>query len=372
MNNGFVSELLPLGSPDRDPGCDPSVKSPLEAKHKQRSLGAPISLMNTLDLSLVRCRLSSSTTSFTKSMFNMARFPDFPMFERHDDSDDSDDYNDVNDTTLNDEDLLSSPTMKPKPPATIRRTQSLFDKPSQVDIHFEYTDHLAASLISTFKVSNDSIPRIDETELKKIIDGVHADLFDEYIIIDCRFPYEFEGGHIVNAINIASQSDLEEHFIVNHSLEAGNRRRLLIFHCEYSIFRGPNMAGHLRKTDRIYNSERYPYLIYPDIVVLEGGYKRFFDNCKQYCFPQSYVEMKDNKHKRTCEVEMSKVLQASKLTRARSFNHFPPRLSISHARSSSLTTLFSSSEQNLALGTSTPALRKCRSSKIHKKERREV
>lgn len=354
-----MNELM--SSPDRDPAM-----SPLENR-KRRPLGSLSSLVNTLE--------SSVMSRISKSVSLMARFPDFlknslndvPIFDRHDDTDNDDE----NDSTLNDEDFLNSPTMKSKPPAVIRRTQSLFTDVTQVDIQLQSNDYLSTSGISTFTVSNDPIPRINESELKNIIEGVHSKVYDEYIVIDSRFPYEFEGGHIINAVNIALQSDLEERFVVNQDMTS-NKRRLLIFHCEYSIFRGPTMANHLRKIDRIYNSDRYPYLLYPDIVVLEGGYKRFFDKYKEHCFPQSYVEMKDTKHKRTCEVEMSKVLQASKLTRAKSFNQFQPRLSVSHARSSSFTALLSSSDQNLSLGASTPSLRKSRSSKIHKKERRDL
>lgn len=348
-----------VSSPDRDP------TSPL-GNRKRRPLRSLSSLVNSLE---------SSVMSGISKVSQMPAFPDFlksghkkgPTFDGHDDTDY---YDEENDATLNDEDLPTSPTMKPKPPASIRRTQSLFTDVTQVEVHLQSNTYLSTSGISTFSVSNDPIPRIDEHELKKIIDGDHSTVYDEFVIIDSRFPYEYEGGHIINAINIPMQSDLEERFAVKQDMEH-NKRTLLIFHCEYSIFRGPTMANHLRKLDRIHNSDRYPFLFYPDIVVLEGGYKRFFDKHKEHCFPQAYVEMKDIKHKRTCEVEMNKVLQASKLTRAKSFNQAPPRLSQSHGRSSSFTALLSSSDQSLSLGASAPGLRKSRSSKIHKKERRD-
>ena len=39
------------------------------------------------------------------------------------------------------------------------------------------------------------------------------------------------------------------------------------------MFRGPMMAKHLRKCDRMCNYDNYPLLTYPDIAILEGGYK---------------------------------------------------------------------------------------------------
>lgn len=334
---------------------------------KRRPLGTLTLLVNTFEFLSVKQKLS-------KAPFR--KMPDF--FDRHDSTDEFD-CDDDNDTTLNDDDLLLSPTAKLKP-ASIYRAHLLLE--NQLELlqpsgNPDLKDHLYSqqfdscssllelSGVNTFAVSNDLIPRIDELELKKIIDGEYAELFDEHIIIDCRFPYEYEGGHIANAINIALQSDLEERFVVN---EPHNLRRLLVFHCEYSIFRGPTMASHLRKIDRIYNSDRYPYLLYPDIVVLEGGYKKFYDKFRLHCVPQAYVEMKDTKHKRTCEVEMSKVLQASKLTRAKSFNQFQPRLAVPHARLSSFTQLLSLLE-NLTFGPTGASRKNSRTLKIHKKER---
>ena len=28
------------------------------------------------------------------------------------------------------------------------------------------------------------------------MDGDYNNLFDDYVIVDCRYPYEFEGGHV--------------------------------------------------------------------------------------------------------------------------------------------------------------------------------
>lgn len=186
---------------------------------------------------------------------------------------------------------------------------------------FQMTDNsrLPNTSIRHFKDADDLLPRIDEDELHQIITGRRGEGFDDFIIIDCRFNYEYDGGHIINALNISSQRDLEESFI--HNLKyAYPKRTLLIFHCELSVLRGPRMASHLRKCDRILNKDNYPYLSYPDIVVLEGGYKKFFNKFRNHCHPQSYIEMKNENFREKCLSEMDKIRLQTKLPRAHSFN----------------------------------------------------
>lgn len=397
MQNDFENTIRLEESPNSGnevSGFPDSATSPLQSK-KRKPFRKLSNLVNTLEAG--RTKIHNSTRNFTRSMPLMPRFSELSVFDRssprvgdlhdldnsHCGSDDEvSEVETENDKTLDDEDFLSSPSVKEKPIAgrpsqsllqsdgEIRRCQSLYQTSSARDHHYRDNSHLNNTPIRTFTASQDLMLRIDENEMYKIISGQYDDHFDEYIVIDCRFPYEFNGGHIINAMNVSDQNDLEERLIANHSMD--EKRRLLIFHCEYSIFRGPTMASHLRKIDRIYNADCYPRLFYPDIVVLEGGYKKFFDSFKECCTPQAYVEMKDIKHKRTCQMEMSKVLQASKLTRARSFNQFNPQHS-GHNRSMSYftpppSTDYASTWSFPASGGPPSMMRKKNSSKIHKRQ----
>ena len=47
----------------------------------------------------------------------------------------------------------------------------------------------------------------------------------------------------------------------------------------------------LRNLDRQLNEHSYPNLYYPELYLLEGGYKNFYEQFKLYCCPQSYKPM---------------------------------------------------------------------------------
>ncbi|KAK6455768.1 uncharacterized protein RJT20DRAFT_3434 [Scheffersomyces xylosifermentans] len=265
----------------------------------------------------------------------------------HDDADDSED-----------DDMPHSPTQKrnamksssdSRNSQAIRRIHSMCQTTKEKEsYHMEDNSHLKNTSIRTFTVKNELLPRIDEHEMDKIISGEYKDEFDEIVVVDCRFKYEYDGGHILDAKNISTKKDLETEFLSGLHKDGPNekeKRRLVIFHCEFSVFRGPTMASHLRKVDRRIHIDSYPYLKYPDIVVLEGGYKEFFRKYSKHCFPRGYVEMKDVNHEKNCESEMHRVRQESKLTRAKSYNQFGsddlPIAPYNHNRSRSYTTITS-------------------------------
>ena len=214
----------------------------------------------------------------------------------------------------------------------VRRTQSMFEHPQDVmssDVKEEAELSSSPSIdgcqsilaredcpIKSFTVEQDPFRRIDRDTLCEILDGQHKELYDRHVVIDCRFEYEYEGGHIDGAININSKETLEKVLI---SPASSTERTLLVFHCEYSAHRGPRMAMHLRSIDRQVNMNRYPMLHYPDIVILAGGYSHFFAEHDSRCFPQHYVGMNDNAD--ACEREMDKFRRTMKTTRTQSYTY---------------------------------------------------
>jgi hypothetical protein len=68
------------------------------------------------------------------------------------------------------------------------------------------------------------------------------------------------------------------------------RHSILIFHCELSKNRGPTQAQKFREIDRKLNESRYPVLFYPDVYVLEGGYREYYASFPGDCVG-GYVPM---------------------------------------------------------------------------------
>jgi M-phase inducer tyrosine phosphatase len=151
----------------------------------------------------------------------------------------------------------------------------------------------------------DNIPRITRETMLEVLDGKYSENFEHKMIVDCRFEYEYEGGHIDGAINYNDKELLATQLIDNPM----QGRTLLIFHCEYSAHRAPIMARHIRARDRNENAAHYPKLFYPEIYILDGGYSTFFAEHRGRCYPQAYVEMNAAEHVNTCEREMNRLRQ---------------------------------------------------------------
>jgi len=137
---------------------------------------------------------------------------------------------------------------------------------------------------------------ISPTTAVKVMNGEYNHVIDQFIIIDCRYPYEYEGGHIKDALNIPLESDCGGMFqkeTLSRFSEQQNqgKRTVVLLHCEFSQMRGPNMARCLRNADRTANGSNYPTLHYPEIYVIEGGYKAFHSRHPDLCSPRKYVPM---------------------------------------------------------------------------------
>ncbi|KAJ7905332.1 hypothetical protein B0H14DRAFT_2326910 [Mycena olivaceomarginata] len=160
----------------------------------------------------------------------------------------------------------------------------------------------AGKLLPCHRVTDDGLMRINPETLNKLLDGHYSEQAD-YHVIDCRFDYEFNGGHIRGAVNLNQTADVEE-FFLRTSLKkpkpsvSGDpgRKTILVFHCEFSAKRAPTFAKHLRARDRAVNNHVYPRIHYPELYILEGGYCNYFQASSFRCLPQAYVTMDDPTH----------------------------------------------------------------------------
>ncbi|KAM0478536.1 hypothetical protein ACHAPX_005125 [Trichoderma viride] len=207
--------------------------------------------------------------------------------------------------------MFESPTdiMKPKPERGLAASPILKSVTDVQEAHEPIIPHFLPDDPS------DTIPRISRETMLEILDGKYGDKFAQRMVIDCRFEYEYDGGHIDGAVNHNNKELLADQLFQMPM----DDMTLLIFHCEYSAHRAPLMARHIRSQDRTINAEHYPRLTYPEIYILDGGYSGFFAEHRARCFPPEYVEMSDEKHQRTCEREMGRLKARKPFGRAQTF-----------------------------------------------------
>eukprot|EP00037_Helgoeca_nana_P019141 m.185651 g.185651 ORF g.185651 m.185651 type:complete len:623 (+) comp24740_c0_seq5:153-2021(+) len=134
-----------------------------------------------------------------------------------------------------------------------------------------------------------------------VVNGKFEAAFDNTLVIDCRFPFEYEAGHIKGAIN-AWTHEMITAVLFNHETvkAASGSCNLVLLHCEFSSHRAPRAHALIRSIDRQMNSEAYPRLTYPEVYVIEGGYEKFFEKFADCCEPKEYVLMKDSRFGEDC------------------------------------------------------------------------
>ncbi|KAK4686068.1 M-phase inducer tyrosine phosphatase, partial [Tremellales sp. Uapishka_1] len=195
-------------------------------------------------------------------------------------------------------------------------------------------NEMDGKILPCHKVKEDGLVRITSDTLDSLIGGHYTDKIKRYHIIDCRFDYEYAGGHIAGAINVKSIDAIDEWLLSEsegiHSngdelptpsrsgeLDDGEQV-VLVFHCEFSAKRAPTFAKHLRSRDRILNNALYPKIFYPEVYILEGGYCGFYQSRPERCDPQAYVPMDDPAH---FQRRNSDLHDFRKFSRTRSFTY---------------------------------------------------
>ncbi|CAM5168632.1 unnamed protein product [Natator depressus] len=132
---------------------------------------------------------------------------------------------------------------------------------------------------------------VSPATVASLLRGQLAGVVEEYVVVDCRYPYEYAGGHIKGALNLYREEQLARWFLPDPlGTTPSPRSSTLIFHCEFSSERGPRLCRSLRRMDR--DANRYPELWYPELYVLRGGYKEFYQHFQDLCEPQGYIHMR--------------------------------------------------------------------------------
>jgi M-phase inducer tyrosine phosphatase len=92
------------------------------------------------------------------------------------------------------------------------------------------------------------ILNIVASQLDQLLNGRYNSQIVDFHIIDCRFDYEYNGGHIAGAVNINTTSGVED-FLLGSALTkrkqsvSGDpaKKTILVFHCEFSVKRAPTL-----------------------------------------------------------------------------------------------------------------------------------
>lgn len=140
----------------------------------------------------------------------------------------------------------SAPSHRPR--KQFRRSLSMFESPGEI-MKQPIIDRAAEGSLQAimdiddapqlhlphFFPIEDAIPRISKETMIDILDGKFNHLYDQSLVVDCRFEYEYKGGHIDGAINFNSKEELTTKLFRERSSE----KTLLVFHCEYSAHRAP-------------------------------------------------------------------------------------------------------------------------------------
>lgn len=109
-----------------------------------------------------------------------------------------------------------------------QRTQC--DLPAAMDL-----DDKPQLQLPHFFNNEEAIPRISKQTMIEILDGKYKASYEQSLIIDCRFEYEYSGGHIDGAVNFNDKDELASQLFHGPL----HPKTMLIFHCEYSAHRAP-------------------------------------------------------------------------------------------------------------------------------------
>ncbi|KAI1719336.1 rhodanese-like domain-containing protein [Ditylenchus destructor] len=155
-------------------------------------------------------------------------------------------------------------------------------------------EHYSLRTVERPQIAHGAFRSISAATLCQLLGSMTGEQFlKKFFLVDCRYPYEYNGGHIRHAVNIFDPSQIGDVFYPTEDdkfLEMN--AKIPIFYCEFSQKRGPCMALELRRLDRARNEGQYPFVNYKEIYLLDQGYKQFYDDKHiEFCDPRNYIPM---------------------------------------------------------------------------------
>ncbi|XP_060592436.1 M-phase inducer phosphatase 1-like [Ruditapes philippinarum] len=142
-------------------------------------------------------------------------------------------------------------------------------------------------ILPTIAGKHSGLKSISPETMNDVLCGCYDDEIDHVTFHRLQIP---------DAINLYTQAAIQEFLLCHSDSFTSSKKHVLVFHCEFSSERGPKMYRHLRSEDRAMNKDHYPRLNFPEVYVLEGGYKAFFYKFITQCFPHTYKPMLHKDH----------------------------------------------------------------------------
>ena len=109
--------------------------------------------------------------------------------------------------------------------------------------------------------------------------------------------------------------------LTHHNMDGSQPAALpaiIVFHCEFSQHRGPDMLRAVRAFDRRLHLHRYPALSFPQLYVLHRGYRHLREEEPSLCVPfaGAYTAMDDPRHRSDVEAHAKERRRGMKAFRA--------------------------------------------------------
>jgi len=153
------------------------------------------------------------------------------------------------------------------------------------------------SIPSEVSASHGGIPMIDSNTVKQLL----IEDANRVVLIDCRYFYEYQNGHIVQSAHVMFPEDCQRGFLLardklrlnctnnnNNNNRDSERKENLVFvfyddgeaNAMPMHHRAMQLFRHIRNLDRLDNMHTYPNLYFPNMYVLKGGFKAFIESSR--------------------------------------------------------------------------------------------
>lgn len=154
-------------------------------------------------------------------------------------------------------------------------------------------------------------PCVAPQTVAELLDGTRAvPAGHRLLIVDCRYPFEYAGGHIRGAVNVPVVGLRARLQALLYPAAQPAPRTIVLVHCEFSQKRGPRVLEAVRELDREHNLAHYPRLDYDQLYLIHGGYVLFHALHPHLCVPDgAYVPMRHPRyaaHLAACRAQRSR------------------------------------------------------------------